>query len=86
MAKPLCRKRERIYITSIHNQFKLSRSWSKLPWYILAPQINSCSLSIKTHTKRMKEGQGKVSKRGTLKLSKEKTRLHHFSVALSDSD
>lgn len=67
MAKPLCRKRERIYITSIHYQFKLSRSWSKLPWYILAPQTNF--LSMKTHTKRMKEGQGKFLKRGKLKLS-----------------
>lgn len=61
MANPLCRKRERIYITSIHNQFKLSRSWSKLPWYILAPRINSCFLSIKTHTqKKMNERLGKA--------------------------
>lgn len=61
MANPLCRKRERIYITSIHNQFKLSRSWSKLPWYILAPQINSCFFfkHYKTHTKRMKRRSGK---------------------------
>lgn len=64
MAKPLCRKRERIYITSIHNQFKLSRSWSKLPWYILAPQIKLMFIFFKhknTHKKRMKD-QGKVSK------------------------
>lgn len=73
MANPLCRKRERIYITSIHYQFKLSRSWSKLPWYILAPQINSCFFKHEnTHTQkkeRMKEGQGKLWKRRNLKLS-----------------
>lgn len=59
MAKPLCRKRERIYITSIHNQFKLSRSWSKLPWYMLAPQINSCFFKHKnTHVKNERSGKG----------------------------
>lgn len=73
MANPLCRKRERIYNTSIHNQFKLSRSWSKLPWYILAPWINSCFLSIKTHTHKKNEWKIRESFwRGNLKLSKER--------------
>lgn len=70
MANPLCRKRERIYITSIHYQFKLSRSWSKLPRYILAPQILMLFFlkHENTHKKqRMKEDQGKFWKRRNLK-------------------
>lgn len=74
MAKPLCRKRERIYITSIHNQFKLSRSWSKLPVHIGPTNKLTFFFKHKTHTKRRKD-QGEVSERGKLKLSKEKKPL-----------